>query len=168
MFNLKGNVSNYGGSGFQIHYYENIRFSACSFKVKTIALKQFVLRRQRRERKASGRTRGNRQSNLIIRNAPEHGNEGLSFRLTLSGRRCYSFVCPRCGTSLPSCFSSSDTSFTSKRFAGCRKSFIKCYSKDCAIRVEASLNVTLSKETSLIQEMDYESAMICRCIKYFN
>lgn len=43
-------------------------------------------------------------SNLIIRNAPELGNEGLSFhRLTPSGRRCYSFVCPERtrGTFLP-------------------------------------------------------------------
>lgn len=48
--------------------------------------------------------RGSEQtgSNLIIRNAPELGNEGLSFRLTLSGRRCYSFVCPERGTFLPS------------------------------------------------------------------
>lgn len=40
-------------------------------------------------------------SNLIIRNAPELGNEGLSFRLTPSGSRCYSFVCPERGTPLP-------------------------------------------------------------------
>jgi hypothetical protein len=58
-----------------------------------------TLSKETRGRKKSARKEeGGEQtgSNLIIRNAPELENEGLSFRLTPSGRRCYSFVCSKC------------------------------------------------------------------------
>lgn len=89
-----------------MNFLENIRFlTACSFKVKGQSLKNGKrnARRRKGEIRAGKERRENEQtgSNLITRNAPELGNEGLSFRLTLSGRRCYSFVCPERGTFLP-------------------------------------------------------------------
>lgn len=67
--------------------------------------KEYLLRRTEGDGEQTG-------FNLIIRNAPELGNEGSSFRLTPSGRRCYSFVCRNAGLPFSKrasrCLSSSD------------------------------------------------------------